>query len=141
MARNTLIDSLDAKIETSSGCWSWLACTNHAGYGVIRFEQKNYLVHRLVYTLLIGPIPEGLVLDHLCRTPSCTNPAHLEPVTLAENVRRGNAGKVNNRQAEKTHCTRGGHPLSGDNLYVCPRGKRECKACRKAAIKRSKNLG
>lgn len=70
-------------------CWPWLASTVH-GYGQINRDGRPRMAHRVAYELLVGPIPEGLDLDHLCRTHCCVNPAHLEPVTRGENVRRSN---------------------------------------------------
>ena len=70
------------------GCWLWTGCTNRGGYGLTKFRGRTTGAHRAVYRLLVGPIPEGLDLDHLCSVRLCVNPAHLEPVTHAENVRR-----------------------------------------------------
>lgn len=109
-------------------CWLWLAAKNK-GYGCFGVTGKMVLAHRYAYELAIGPIPSGLTIDHLCRTPSCVNPAHLEPVTHRENVLRGVGPTA--QQARKTHCLPGGHPLSGDNLYLRPNGKRECRTCRR----------
>ena len=72
-------------------------------------------VHRVAYEAAVGPIPEGLQLDHLCRNTLCTNPAHLEPVTCRENLLRGNTLQAAN--AAKTHCPYG-HPYAGENLRV-----------------------
>lgn len=71
-----------------NGCWLWTGCRSN-GYGQIGMDGRMMLAHRLAYELIIGPIPTGLHIDHLCRTPLCVNPAHLEPVTPAENIRRG----------------------------------------------------
>lgn len=76
--------------DAGSGCWLWMACTNRGGYGV--FTSKEYgrarLAHRVAYGMSVGPIPDGLTLDHLCVNPPCVNPVHMEPVTLAENRAR-----------------------------------------------------
>lgn len=69
------------------GCWEWTGAKTAAGYG--QFTRRKEYAHRHAYEDLVGPIPEGLVIDHLCRNPSCVNPDHLEPVTQRENIRRG----------------------------------------------------
>ena len=74
-----------------SGCWIYLGQLNRNGYGTFLIKRKRKMVQRYVYENLVGPIPEGYVLDHLCRVRCCCNPAHLEPVTVQENTRRGNA--------------------------------------------------
>ncbi len=71
-----------------TGCWHWTGAKTDKGYGRF-YLNGNKHAHRISYELLIGPIPNGLVIDHLCRNPSCVNPAHLEPVTHVENVKRG----------------------------------------------------
>jgi hypothetical protein len=96
------------------------------GYG--RFQVgvgKCVQAHRWSYEQLIGPIPQGLVLDHLCRTPACVNPAHLEPVTSSTNVKRGEVGL---RHRSKTHCPQG-HEYSAENTYVHRGTNRHCRAC------------
>jgi HNH endonuclease len=101
------------------------------GYGMMRLipSGKKYLVHRLVWEAFNGPVPEGLELDHLCRNSLCWWPDHLEPVTHAENIRRGDAPAVARAYwKNKTHCP-SGHPYSGDNLYVTPQGERKCRVC------------
>jgi hypothetical protein len=111
-----------------SGCWVYLGNLSKRGYGQIFWRQKNYQVHRLVYELMVQPIPDGLVIDHKCRVHSCCNPAHLEPVTNRVNVLRGVGLSAMN--AQKTHCLQG-HPLTGDNLYrsTVKRGVRRCRLC------------
>jgi hypothetical protein len=126
-------------IARDDECWNWTGHLN-CGYGTIFGNGRTYKVHRLAYELLVGPIPEGLVLDHLCRNTACVNPAHLEPVTIYENTRRGlQPERVAQHYAEKraqTHCKRG-HELSGDNLYLGQPGKRACRTCRREATRRS----
>lgn len=75
--------------RTGSPCWLWTGCFVRGGYGVVRNGARNSFVHRLTYEWLVGPVPEGMDLDHVCRTRRCVNPAHLEPVTRKENVARG----------------------------------------------------
>jgi hypothetical protein len=122
------------EVEPNSGCWIWAGAWNTFGYGY--FEKK--LTHRTVYMELVGEIPEGLELDHLCRTPCCCNPRHLEPVTHRVNCSRGIAAEVNRRRhLSKTHCPRG-HEYSKENTYIAPlSGQRMCRICRRAATARN----
>ncbi len=75
-------------------CWVWQRAKNENGYGTTKVGRRTVKAHRLYYELHIGPIPEGMSLDHLCRNVACVRPSHLEPVSHAENVRRGNAAKL-----------------------------------------------
>ena len=108
-------------------CWEWTASRRN-GYGQFGICAGRVIeAHRYAYEYLVGPIPEGLHIDHLCRNMGCVNPAHMEPVTLVENVMRGvGPGAVNSR---KTHCLHG-HPFDDDNTYVDGRGRRHCRICR-----------
>ena len=118
-----------AKVEVDSdGCWNWTACRSPKGYGLFGFAGRLRPAHRLAYEVLVGPIPKGLTIDHLCRNRACIRPSHLEPVTNRENIYRGYAPSAVN--ARKTHC-HAGHPLNGANLYVEPSGKRVCRSCRR----------
>ena len=118
------MDRFWSKVNKTETCWDWTACTSN-GYGVFRINEATVLAHRLSYELSVGPIPEGLTLDHLCRNRKCVNPAHLEPVTRGENVLRGVSLPAQN--AKKTHCPRG-HLLSGENMRV-KGGFRRCLSC------------
>lgn len=111
------------KTET---CWLWTGYVTPENRGVINFKEGKKFAYRLGYELLVGPIPEGLTLDHLCVNPRCVNPDHLEPVTGGENSLRGSGPAANNKR--KTHCHKG-HPLSGENLYNKPGGRRQCRRC------------
>lgn len=79
-------------VDAQTGCWIWQRTLIH-GYGQVR-RGKTHLAHRYIYEQLVGPIPDGMHLDHLCRTPACVNPAHLEPVTPVENARRSSSAKI-----------------------------------------------
>lgn len=81
-----------AKVQKGDGCWEWLG-PRRRSYGFMWVEGKNLPAHRLAYEFMVGAIPDGLMLDHLCRNKGCVRPDHLEPVTNAENVRRGNAAR------------------------------------------------
>lgn len=75
--------------RTSSGCLVWTGYCNENGYGYFRIDHERiYRAHRFAYQMEVGPIPDGLELDHLCRVRNCVNPEHLEPVTAVENMRR-----------------------------------------------------
>lgn len=110
-----------AKAEVAdSGCWQWTACVKEHGYGWVTVAGKAGYAHRVSYKLFNGPIPRGLVLDHLCRNRACINPDHLEPVTNTVNVQRGVAPRV--VLSREKRCMKGHHkPYKG-----------HCKICRKA---------
>ena len=112
-------------------CWRWTGYTT-CGYGKFYRCGKQMSAHRYSYEHFVKPIPEGLVIDHLCRNPLCVNPHHLEPVTQKVNLWRGTGMAA--RNARKTHC-KNGHPLSGDNLIKHPNGH-GCRECRNAAVRR-----
>lgn len=117
----------------TTACWVWQKSRYPNGYGqYTKRDGHRGLAHRAYYELLCGEVPDGMELDHLCRNRACVNPDHLEPVSGSENRRRG-AG-FSGRNARKTHC-KAGHPLAGENLYVDPRGRRQCRTCRREASK------
>lgn len=141
--RTPIEDRFWPKVEKTDGCWNWTAAQNGVGYGVIGSGGKYGRIvcaHRLSYEIANGPIPPGLVIDHLCRNPACVNPDHLEAVTQGENLRRGSwAIGVRVAPHPKTHCPQG-HALTGDNLRVDSRGHRVCKQCDRDKAMRSKWL-
>lgn len=122
-----------------SGCWLWTGHVDKNGYGSIKVKGKTCRVHRVSYETHMGPIPEGLVIDHLCRVTCCANPNHLEPVTNRENIRRGVSGDKGKHHREKklaqTHCPHG-HAYSGKNLRYAPSGQRVCRTCSKLNMRR-----
>lgn len=122
MAQSTEVERFWSKVQKTDTCWLWTGTPTPAGYGKFGARRTMVLVHRYAYELLVGPIPEGLELDHLCFVKLCVNPAHLEPVTGAENTRR--------YWASRTAC-RNGHPYSTENTYWY-RGVRECRVCQRA---------
>lgn len=116
------------KIRLTDNCWEWVASKFPNGYG----QSWDYDIqmcttaHRVVYKALVGSIPEGMHLDHLCRNIICVNPSHLEIVTPRENLLRGTG--ASSRNAAKTHCTRG-HLFSPETTRHNSRGDRVCKPC------------
>lgn len=113
-----------------TGCIVWIGSINNFGYGQFGHNGRLVMAHRWSYEDNVGPIPDGLELDHLCRVPSCVNPDHLEPVTHAENITRAIRAKG------QTHCKRG-HDLA-IHARITKAGSRDCRACERerAAIKR-----
>lgn len=118
------------EVTAPGPCWLWTGAASKgrgsAFYGRVQFDGKTCITHRVIYELLVGPIPDGMQLDHLCRQTLCCSPNHLEPVTGKTNCERGT-------RATRTHCVKAGHPLSGDNLRIQVdqngREHRVCRAC------------
>lgn len=129
------VERFESKImmEPNSGCWLWTDRPSTNGYGIFSVGGKKITAHRFSYELHVGKIPEGLDLDHLCRTRCCVRPSHLEPVTRSENLKRGigvaaTAARLRIWQMGKTHCPKG-HPYSGSNLHIDKKGYRKCREC------------
>lgn len=122
-----LATRLMEKFEVTPDCWPWNGSLNDAGYGQIydNVTRRPLRAHRVIFEMYRGPIPDGMVLDHLCRNRWCVNPDHLEPVTRGENVRRGARG------GRQTHC-RNGHEYLPETTYITPAGTRQCRVCKKA---------
>ncbi len=117
-----------AKVEKTETCWLWTGRLNRKGYGVL---GKGVLVHRYVYESLVGPIPEGLTLDHLadrCGNKNCVRPDHLEPCTARENALRAVAARWGSSRAVRGDTCMRGHSLI-DNTYVYATGQRVCRTC------------
>ena len=115
------------KVDKTETCWLWTGATGGgSGYGQIWTYAGLGPAHRVAYLLLKGPIPHGLVLDHLCRTPACVNPDHLEPVTMRENILRGVGPSAH--WSKRTHCEHG-HEYTPQNTYITPHGARNCRTC------------
>ena len=128
MKRTPIEDRLWSRVQKTDTCWLWQGPVNESGYGVISTGGREGLLlrtHRLAYELLVGPIPEGMHLDHVwdrgCRHKNCCNQAHLEPVTQSENMDRAVASRATCRR---------GHPYDEANTYLNPQGHRYCRACR-----------
>jgi HNH endonuclease len=113
-------------------CWIWLGAPNEGGYGTFWHEDKKRFAHRFSYELFIAPIPDELVIDHLCRNRICVNPDHLEPVTDRVNVLRGIGPAARNVVAVECHL---GHPYDEINTYWYPDGSRGCRECRRQHVK------
>jgi hypothetical protein len=131
--RPTIEQSFWERANKAEGCWLWSGSLNDDGYGILR----RLSAHRYAYELLVGPIPDGMEIDHVCSVRKCVNPAHMEAVTHTENIRRswvrGNCENRRNTLAEmhksKTHCPHG-HALSGENLvFDTQSGARRCRIC------------
>lgn len=134
-----------SKVDRSGGpdaCWIWNGTLQKGGYGTMCLagsgRKRMYIVHRVSYAMHHGSTPEDRVLDHLCRNRQCVNPLHLEPVTIGENVLRGDG--VNAVALRENVCKRG-HELTGDNVKMMTgkngKPKRTCRTCFNEASMRS----
>lgn len=132
--RGSLERRFFALVDKTETCWVWKG-SMHNGYGEFRRFHREPMsrAHRVAYELIVGPIPDGLELDHLCRNRSCVNPAHLEPVDHRTNVLRGEG--LTARYARRNACSEG-HPFTPENTYMRPSGGRRCKTCRLDAQRR-----
>ena len=114
-----------SRIDKTDSCWLWRGPTR-SGYGRVKLNGATRTAHRVVYELLVGPIPDGLQLDHLCRVRNCVNPEHLDPVSARENTLRGNG--VAAVHARKTHCSKG-HLFDEKNTHRIYGTWRQCRTC------------
>lgn len=122
------------KVEKTDTCWLWTAQVIPEGYGRFWLDGRQHNAHRVAWELEHGPIPDGLVVDHLCRVRNCVRPDHLRVCTTSENVLEGVTTTAALNLA-KTHCPQG-HPYAGTNLIVKKSGWRACRTCRIAADRR-----
>jgi hypothetical protein len=140
--RRRTISEFWEKVERSDGCWIWTGYLHPSGYGqwwLPKPDGHRAYAHRFAYEQIVGPIPDGLTLDHLCRNRACVNPVHLEPVTNRENILRGSGRSAVN--VRKTECPKG-HPYTAENTYRNPTtGKRRCISCSYEAARRRRALG
>jgi hypothetical protein len=134
----TLVERLEEKIDfpdDGSGCWLWTGAKYENGYGKVRVGGIVLLAHRVVYELLVGPIPPGLQVDHVrergCLHRHCVNPDHMEPVTCGENVRRGQTGR------RKSHCPQG-HSYAEHGRSRGRRSGRYCVLCKSETERRAR---
>lgn len=110
---------------TDNGCWEFTGSKSN-GYGKVQRGGVKMPTHQFTWTRLVGPIPDGLEVDHLCRNRPCCNPEHLEPVTHRENVLRGESPCAKN--AKKTHCSKG-HEYTPENIMKKYLPARQCLEC------------
>lgn len=122
------LDRLAAKvsIDPESGCWLFTGYRTPNGYGRFSINGNAIYAHRAAYMLHVGPIPDGLVIDHLCRVRSCVNPQHLEATTQQENILRGESLSA---VGLRTNRCKHGHEYTGANTHILPDGKRRCRRC------------
>lgn len=126
--RNTPERIVSMLVPAENGCLIWPSALSRKGYGRTSIRHENHHVHRVVWEHLIGPIPEGLEPDHLCRNKACSNVEHLELVTRRENLLRGTSPMAIN--AQKTECHRS-HPFTEENTYLDKCGRRHCRTCQR----------
>ena len=123
------IEYIMQRIDASGDCWEWTLTPDAYGYGIAHLGGKDIKAHRLVYELLVGPIPDGLVTDHLCLNRICVNPDHVEHVTQSVNAARVKRGKHT-----KAACPQG-HPYQ-DTGFVNTVGHMACRPCTNASALR-----
>lgn len=149
MSRPTTLERFWSKVDKTGDCWMWISRVDRYGYGKFTLLGRDLIAHRWGYTELVGAIPAGLTLDHLCHTRvadecnvlpglclhrRCVNPAHLEPVTLLENKRRGSRiyrGDGSGGGRPLPLCRRGLHEWTPDNTLIDFDGRRRCRTCRR----------
>ena len=131
------LDRFSAKWAQVGDCWQWNAFIDAYGYGRFSVGGRMRLAHRAAYEGLVGPIPAGLDIDHLCRNRACVNPDHLEPVTRSENLSRS---PLMARGQDKTHCPLG-HGYTPENTRITTQGARACRTCERARNREKARAG
>lgn len=139
LKQRTGFDSWDAlkqhrrfwdKVRKGAECWTWLAGKDRDGYGQYGVDGRSVKAHRHAYELEVGPIPEGMDIDHVCRNRACVRPDHLRPRDHAEN----SADRVS-FQAAKTHCPKG-HEYTPENTGPAGANGRRCRTCDRERVAR-----
>lgn len=119
--KDTLLDRYANRVtDTDTGCRLWTGQVNNWGYGVVSIGGIKYAAQRVFYELLVGPIPDGMVIDHTCRVHECVNVEHMQVVTRGENIALG--------RLRNTHC-RNGHLYDDENTQYSAQGWRMCRVC------------
>jgi hypothetical protein len=114
---------------TENDCWLWQGSCTDRGYGNVKYKNRTWRIHRLMWILHGNKFDDEMELDHTCKNITCCNPNHLEQIVHSENVQRGNLKYVSSKvYGTRTHCPKG-HAYSGNNLYVDPKNQRRCRQC------------
>lgn len=121
----------DYTVDLATGCWVWQRSNNGRGYGFAYRNGARIYAHRAFYEDRNGPIPAGLVIDHLCRNPSCVNPEHLEVVLQRENMRRAHWPTSRPKPTPREFCRKGLHRFTPENTIIDPSRGRVCRECRR----------
>lgn len=133
-----ILERLVVKKQIVNDCWIWSGAKDGKGYGMLRVNGKVQKTHRLSYQVFYGVNPGDMQVCHTCDTPSCFKPSHLFLGTNRENS-LDMVSKGRSRGQKRTHCSIG-HELAGKNLYVDPRGYRECRQCRRDNVRRHRAI-
>lgn len=116
-------------VDLAAPCWVFRGKVNNSGYGSLSSAGKKWMAHRYMWTLMRGPIPEKMQVDHLCRVRRCLNPQHMEIVDCRTNLLRGTGASA--QHARKVACPKCGKPYD----YIHPNGSRRCRSCQQAMQK------